>query len=88
MTILPRTDFTGGMETQRLAYNTLLRANSGPVVDGVADCGGDATIGQAADASNPTYYYQDPTSGVGVHPTAAGYAIMAPYFTALINPWL
>ena len=63
---------TGTFETHRQAINTLIR-NGGTCPYVVADAGNDATIGQAGQNSNTTYYTD------GTHPTAAGMAIIATY---------
>lgn len=41
------------------------------MADGLADVGADATIGQAGDELNLTYYED------GIHPTEAGHVIIA-----------
>ena len=58
-------------ETQRQALNTLIR-NGGVCPYTVLDVGNDATIGQAGDQNNLTYFSSD-----GIHPTDAGQAIIA-----------
>ena len=78
-TCLPRTTGKAGFEADRIAINTWLRANYTTFADGLADVGGDATIG-APGANLNTTYYSD-----GVHLTAAGYQIAAPIFQTPIT---
>jgi lysophospholipase L1-like esterase len=74
-TILPRSGglivSAGTFETDRQAINTWIRAQSASYA-ALVDVGADATIGQAGDESNATYYYSD-----GTHLLAAGDAIVA-----------
>lgn len=69
VTMLPRTP--GTYETGRQDLNTSIRTNWASFADGLADAGNDATIGQAGQYSNTTYYVD------GTHCTNAGYAIVA-----------
>jgi hypothetical protein len=70
----------GGYEADRQTVNTALRANSGGIYgDAIADPGNDATIGQAGQYSNTTYYYTDST-----HLTKAGYGIVEGYISAAV----
>ena len=77
MTVLPG-NFSGStfgstFELNRQALNTLERTGGTcPMI--LADVGNDATIGQAGQWSNATYYQAD-----GIHPTAAGDAIISSY---------
>ena len=84
-TMLPRTGgFTAPMvsatfETQRLAYNTWLRANYATFADTLADYGADAIMGNVANCTN-TAYYADQT-----HPASGGHAILASICAAAVN---
>jgi lysophospholipase L1-like esterase len=78
MIVLTNLPSTTGTEVSRQAWNTLIR-NGGSCSYTVADVGNDSTIGQAGQNANLTYYQSD-----GIHPTAAGDAIIATYLkTAL-----
>jgi lysophospholipase L1-like esterase len=68
LSILPR----GGITSKKDALNASLRADHS-FSDGFADVSSDPIIGPDA-AVNDTTYYAD-----GVHPTSAGYYIMAQY---------
>ncbi len=70
-TELQRFDLPQAMRDELDVFNALVRAN-GAEADGVADFGGDATLGGVAHRRDPTYYTLD-----GVHPADAGYAILA-----------
>lgn len=69
-TLLPRTggfaggQTAGGFETDRLAYNSWLRANYHKFADAMDDVGGTSTIGAVANIA--TYF------GDGIHPNDAG----------------
>lgn len=80
LTILPRSDAgtPGSFEADRQTINTNIRNNSG-LFDAIADVGNDATIGQAGDETNGTYY-QDL-----VHLTTAGNAIIATIVQTALN---
>ena len=74
LTILPRLGFgtpPAGFEADRQSVNASIRANWATFADALADVGDDATIGQAGDPSNTTYYDDL------VHLKNAGYAIVA-----------
>lgn len=75
VTVLPRTNSgtPGTFEADRQTCNTALRADWHLHADALADVGNDATIGQAGQTTNATYYADL------VHLTDAGYAIMYPY---------
>lgn len=73
-TILPAN--ISGMETFRQGLNSLIRGG-GACSYTIADVGNDATIGQAGQWSNTTYYQSD-----GIHPTVAGQTIIATYLLA------
>lgn len=75
-TVLPRDAV--GFETKRLAVNVLLRANQATFCDGLADVGGDATIGVESALEDISLYADE------VHLAPAGYAIAAPYFAAFL----
>lgn len=79
-TLIPRGAFTAPQETERLAYNDLVRNNA--VAQGyvVADYCALPEFDAQADASNATYYFTDNT-----HPTSAGYAKMAAVSGPLLN---
>lgn len=80
-TLLPRTGSTGwtaAMETERLAYNALVVANSA-AADLVLDLAADPVMG-AATAPADTAKYVDK-----VHPTTTGYGYLAPLYTAALQ---
>jgi lysophospholipase L1-like esterase len=72
-TILPRTDagYSETHEANRLTVNTSIRDNWEDFADALVDVAADSRIGDVADTSNTTYYYDL------VHLTNAGYAIVA-----------
>lgn len=76
-TILPRT--TEGYDAVRSAANVLIVSDYASYAGQLADVGNDATIGEDGDASNGTYYSD------GTHFTAAGAAIVYPYFVDAIE---
>ena len=85
-TMLPRAGgFSGGQtagafETARQTYNSWVRANWASFADALCDFGSDSTImGQAATASNLTYY------GDLIHPTTLGHSILAFWARNAIN---
>lgn len=73
-TILPRSNSGTpvGFEAARQTFNTWLRANYLTFADALADFAADPTMGDAGDETNPTFYLDL------VHPTDAGYNILAP----------
>lgn len=75
-TILPASAVSGGNETARLAVNALIRGDA-TKYDALADIAADARLQNTADL---TYFQAD-----GVHPTAAGAAVMADIAAAAIN---
>ena len=81
VTMLPRgngtTTPTASFESDRQLYNQWLRDNVGTYADGIVDPGADATIGEAGDSLNTTYY-----EGDGIHPIDAGHTILAGYIAA------
>lgn len=76
-TILPSTN--ASVTAKRGTVNTALRSWVGVHADAIADFAADATMGPDAAASDTTYYAD------GVHPTAAGHALLEPIMTAAIN---
>lgn len=69
-------------ETQRTDYNAIIRAPGWAAangVDAICDIGAEAIMGDVANATD-TDYYSD-----GVHPTAAGQALMEVVYRATIN---
>lgn len=76
-TVLPR-NAQPTFNTNRDAYNTLLRAGVGVDFDGLIDY--DTTImGLEATTANTTYY------GDGLHPTLAGQQLLEPVYTAVLR---
>ena len=80
-TLLPRND--GVMtEPNRTAYNSTLTGAGWAAanqIDCIIDLAGQAIMGNYANCSDSTYYVD------GVHPTTAGYALLAPIWLAGIN---
>lgn len=76
-TILPRTNATHN--TRRAIVNADIATWVGVNCDAIADFAANADMGDDADASNLTYYSD------GVHPTAAGQAVLEPILRAAIN---
>lgn len=74
----------GSIETQRLAYNTAIRGNGNVDWDGVVDVGADTRFQYLAGGLG-TYTYDTMFLSDGVHPTNAGYAIIAQYVDAAIE---
>lgn len=67
-------------ETERLSYNTQLRAGyAGWGADGLVDPGGDATIGDVANVGNTTWFTD------GLHLTTAGQNIVGDLATAVLE---
>jgi lysophospholipase L1-like esterase len=81
LTLLP-TDpslFVGlNLNTKIAAVNTSIRGDAS-FYDALADIAGDATMGNVANTTNLTYYAD------GIHPTATGQALLAPYVTAAVQ---
>jgi hypothetical protein len=74
-TLLPRLDTATMVESNRLAYNTLLRDSSWRASNGIdflVDIASEATMGDPANVSNTTYYGDGMT-----HPTTFGYSLIA-----------
>jgi lysophospholipase L1-like esterase len=63
----------------RAIYNPAIRAGAGVWHDGTIDLASDATMGGNAAPDNATYF------GDKLHPTAAGHALLAPYFTDAVD---
>lgn len=81
-TEMQRFDLPRALRAEIDTYNALALANAAGA-DGVADFGGDATMGGVANRRNPTYYTMD-----GVHPADAGYAILAGLAAKALLPCL
>lgn len=81
-TEMQRFDLPQAMRAEIDAFNALVLAN-GAGADGVADFGGDATMGGVANRRDPMYYTMD-----GVHPADAGYAILAGLAARALLPCL
>ena len=77
MSCLPRT----AIETDREAFNSLLRADGHTHWEALADWGNDPLMGQAGQNTNLTYYSSDAT-----HPNAAGMKIGGTYIADAILP--
>lgn len=69
-----------GGETERQAYNTLVRANDGPSTFTIADIGANSFIGDVGDELNETYYSTD-----HLHLVAGGWNVVSPIVTAAIQ---
>jgi lysophospholipase L1-like esterase len=80
-TITPATDAgtAGSFAADRATVNASIRTNYPTYADGIADVGGDATIGGDSAPNNATYY------GDKLHPTAAGNAIIASIIKAAVD---
>lgn len=79
-TLLPETAANVAFaEPQRVAYNNLVRANSGGA-DMVADLASDPTVGVYPTSANDVTLYADK-----IHPTARGYAYQAPIYASALN---
>lgn len=84
-TVLPKSSAWVGFATHntfRATLNAQLRLDVGTRFDALADFANDATMGPDAAASNATYY------GDGLHPTAAGHALLEPIWRAAVNSLL
>lgn len=80
-TILPRTGssgWTGAMETQRLAYNDLVRTNSAGA-DLVLDLASDSVMGPTAACADTSLY------GDALHPANGGHAVLGPLYKAALQ---
>jgi lysophospholipase L1-like esterase len=76
-TILPQTDATHN--TRRASVNAAIAGWVGINCDAIADFASNTTMGDDADAANITYYSD------GLHPTAAGQAVLQPILTAAVD---
>ncbi len=81
-TEMQRYDLPLAMREELDTFNALMLANAAGA-DGVADFGGDATMGGVAYRRDRTYYTMD-----GVHPADAGYAILAGLAARALLPCL
>lgn len=79
VTLLPRSR-PDHFESDRLALNALVRDEWPSFADGVADVAADSRIGDTSDNLDRKYYQSD-----GVHPTDAGYAVMAAATAPVLN---
>lgn len=77
-TELPSSSGNPNYETTRQTLNTSIRTEASPTWDYIADIGNDATIGQAGQNTNATYYVDT------IHPGFAGDTIIASYVTAIL----
>jgi hypothetical protein len=82
-TILPRSDITAGQDTERLAFNTLVKNGWSSFAQGLQDFNGDPTIGGAKTQASNVLYYID-----GVHTTTLGNGYMTSICAAAINALL
>lgn len=88
-TLVPRNGNTGPMETERLAYNALVRdpTNQATYNYVCADYASlpafDSSPSAASDYGNTTFYYTD-----GIHPNSNGYLTRATYLATVINPYI
>lgn len=81
-TEMQRYDLPETMRAELDTFNALMLANAAGA-DGVADFGGDATMGGVENRRDRTYYTID-----GVHPADAGYAILAGLAAKALLPCL
>jgi len=85
-TVLPRTVGAFGtpasFESDRQTFNALVRTNAGAHFDAIADQAAVVGMGAAGDDTNTTNYLD------GVHPSAAGMAILAPNWIAALTPFV
>jgi hypothetical protein len=83
-TVLPRNDGLSS-ETNRASYNSLLTSSiwrAANNTDFVIDLASEPTMGLLATCANTTWYVD------GVHPTAAGAALLAPICLSSVTPYL
>ena len=78
-TVLPRADYTGAQEAQRVGYNTWLRANYATYADALGDWAADAVLGPTSATADTSIY------GDGTHPTESMHKRLATITTAAIN---
>ena len=83
-TMLPRNAWAPGsaQDIERLAFNTLVRANAAGA-DAIADYAADPTMGAQANTSNTAYYITP-----GIHPTSLGYGFLAQIEAGAVNSLL
>jgi len=79
VTLLPRS-IPAGFEADRLEFNELVRTSWAEFADGLADVGADPRIGETLDDLDQRYYQAD-----GVHPNAAGCAVMAAILAPVLS---
>jgi lysophospholipase L1-like esterase len=84
-TITPRSDAgtPADFDMQRQSLNTSIRSNWATFANGLADIGGDATMGISGDEANTQYY-----NGDLVHHSPNGYAVRASYVLAALSQQL
>ena len=82
-TLLPRADsgWTPAMEQQRIAYNTLVRANTAGA-DAINDLASDPLMGEGTGPATSPYYAD------GLHPTLLGQQRLALLDSAVLSPFL
>lgn len=82
-TVLPRTDsgWTPAMESERIAYNLLVRGNRASA-DAVNDLAADELMGDGSLATNATFYAD------GAHPSLVGQQRLAILNAAVVGPLL
>lgn len=81
LTCLPRvTGGNGNFESDRQAFNTLLRAGYASFADALADVAADSRIGDAGDNADLTYYQADQ-----VHLNDTGRAIISAAVKAALD---
>jgi lysophospholipase L1-like esterase len=84
LTALPRTSGdNGNFETDRQAFNTLVRNGWASFADALVDVGNDANIGQAGDNLDTTYY-----DGDAVHLNNTGYGVVGAAVAAAVASFL
>jgi lysophospholipase L1-like esterase len=76
VTMLKRTDFDDGEETQRQAFNTLVRANWSTFADAIAE---PDLVTELSDPTNVTYFSD------GVHLSTAGYDFLSTCIGNAVN---
>ncbi|WP_082543628.1 SGNH/GDSL hydrolase family protein [Sphingomonas sp. Leaf339] len=82
-TILPRSDggWTSVMERERIAYNTLVRANRAGA-DAVNDLAADSVMGDGNNLNNQSFYAD------GAHPSLSGQQRLAILNATVLGPFL
>ena len=82
-TLISRGDQSDGgiqFDSDRASYNAAIRGWIGSTIDAASDFAANSTMGANGAATNATYF------NAKLHPTDAGYALMAPIAQAAINP--